>query len=280
MSVQPHPRVTGAPAEPTPSRLAAEAVTVGYGGLPVLRELSLSIAPGSGVALVGPNGSGKSTVLRALGRLLPVEAGAVLLDGDDLRRARPRQVARSLAVLAQDPSAPDGLTVAELVRQGRYPHLGPLRPPTETDRAAVAEALALTATERFADRPVRTLSGGERQRVWLALTLAQDARTLLLDEPTTYLDVGHQLEVLDLVARLRAERGLTVVTVLHDLDHAARYADRIVALRGGRIVADGPPDEVVTPRLLAEVFRVRATVLPDPETGRPVTLVHAPLEEG
>ncbi|WP_052665509.1 ABC transporter ATP-binding protein [Nitriliruptor alkaliphilus] len=261
---------------PTPT-LGAHGLHLGYGDRSVVRSLHLDIRPGSIVALVGPNGSGKSTVLRSLARLHTPLSGTVLLDGRPIAERPTREVARRLGVLPQDPGSPDGLTVRELVQQGRYPHLGPLRPPGAADREAVDEALRLTDTAVLAERQVGELSGGERQRVWLALVLAQEARTLLLDEPTTFLDVGHQLEVMELIARLRRERALTVVVVLHDLDHASRFADRIVALRDGEILADGAPQDVVTPDLLAALFRVRASVITDPETGRPVCLVHQSL---
>lgn len=257
--------------------LAARQASLAYDTKPVIAGLNLDVEAGSIVALVGPNGSGKSTALRAFAGLLAPTTGVVQLDGSPITSQPRRHVARRLAVLPQHSHAPAAMTVHELVTQGRYAHLGPLRPASAADRDAVNDALELTGTMPFAHRPVSSLSGGERQRVWIALTIAQQARTLLLDEPTTFLDVGHQLEVLDLIARLRDDRNLTVVIVLHHLDHAARYADRIVALHEGSVAADGQPHEIITPKLLADVFHVRATVIADPELGCPVCLVHAPL---
>lgn len=264
----------------TASPLRAEGVAAGYGGQAVLVGLDLAIGPGSITALVGPNGSGKSTLLRVLARLLVPTRGAVLLDGEVITRLPTAEVARRLAILPQGPGVPAAVTVRELVEQGRYPHTGPLRGLSRADHAAADEALALTGMAAYAHRPLAALSGGERQRAWIALTLAQATSALLLDEPTTFLDIGHQLEILDLIRCLNRERGLTIVLVLHDLNQAARHADRMVALAGGRIVADGPPATVLTPALCAEVFGVRAHVLADPATGAPVCLPYAPVRAG
>jgi len=255
--------------------LTADAVSVGYNGQTILERLSLNITRGGVTALVGPNGSGKSTLLKAMARLVPLQAGAVYLDGKAITREPTRVVARELAILPQGPVAPAGLTVAELVEQGRYPHAGALRMLRRQDHAAIREALELTDTLRFADRPLERLSGGERQRAWIALALAQATPILLLDEPTTFLDIGHQLEVLELVRRLNRERGLTVVLVLHDLNQAARYSDRMVALHQGQIVADGPPMAVLTASLLEQIFGVQASIVTDPVTGTPVCLPYA-----
>lgn len=259
-------------------KLAAEAVTVGYSEQPVVEQLSLSIEANSITALVGPNGSGKSTLLKAMARLLPVRAGGVYLDGKAITKMGDRAVAKELAILPQGPSAPAGLTVGELVEQGRFPHAGALRMLGRQDHASIEEALVQTDMARFRHRPLHGLSGGERQRAWIALALAQDTPILLLDEPTTFLDVGHQLEVLELVARLKRERGMTIILVLHDLNQAAHYAQRMVVLERGRIVADGAPNGVLTPELLAKVFRVHASVITDPATGSPVCLPHAPVQ--
>jgi iron complex transport system ATP-binding protein len=255
--------------------LRTERLRAGYGADVVLEGLSLGIERGTITALVGPNGSGKSTLLKTLGRLLRPSAGAVLLDGDEIAHLRTAEVARRLAILPQGPVAPAGLSVGELVEQGRFPHAGPLRMLRRQDHAAIGEALALTGMTGFAERPLDALSGGERQRAWIALALAQATPVLLLDEPTTFLDIGHQLEVLELLQRLNRERGMTLILVLHDLNHAARYADRLVVLQGGGVVADGPPREVLTTALLGEVFGVRASILADPESGAPVCLPHA-----
>lgn len=252
------------------SGLSASELRVDYGALMALRGLNITIEPGSIVALVGPNGSGKTTLLRSLGRLLSPHAGCVVLNGRDLADLRTADVARQLAVLPQAPEVPAVLSVAELVAHGRYAHLGALRRPGKADRDAVEQALALTGMTTMADRDVDTLSGGERQRAWIALTLAQGSPMLLLDEPTTFLDIGHQLEVLELLEGLRSTTGRTVVLVLHDLNQAAWFADRIVVLHQGRIVADGPPGEVVEPGLLARVFGVSAEVRVDAGRNRPV----------
>lgn len=255
--------------------LTADQLTVRYDAQAVVSALSLSITRNEITALVGPNGSGKSTLLKALARLLNPSAGAVYLDGRLITSLPTQAVARELAILPQGPVAPAGITVAELVEQGRYPHAGPLRMLRRQDHAAIREALELTDTARYADRPLDNLSGGERQRAWIALALAQATPILLLDEPTTFLDIGHQLEVLDLVQRLNREHGLTVVLILHDLNQAARYADRMVALHQGQIAADGPPTAVLTTSLLAQVFGVQASIVTDPVTGAPVCLPYA-----
>jgi iron complex transport system ATP-binding protein len=266
-----------APRRPT---LEARAVRIGYGERTVIDGIDLAIEPGTITCLVGPNGSGKSTLLKGCARLLELKGGRVLLEGDDIRQISSMEVARRLAVLPQAPTTPSNLTVRELVEQGRYPHVGALRMLRRQDGEAVARALAATGMLAFVDRDVDQLSGGERQRAWIALALAQETPTLFLDEPTTFLDVGYQLEVLHLVRRLNAEQGMTVVMVLHDLNHAAAYADRVVCLQAGAIVADGPPGAVITPALLRDVFRVHASILADPVTGRPVFLPHRPAEAG
>lgn len=255
--------------------LAAEQIGVGYSERAVLHDLSLHIRHGQITALVGPNGSGKSTLLKALARLLQPSKGSILLDGKAIHTLSTTQVARQMAILPQGPTAPHGLTVRELVEQGRYPHVGALRMLKTQDHAAIEMALALTHMNEFAHRALDSLSGGERQRAWIALTLAQDTPILLLDEPTTFLDIGHQLEVLELVQQLNRERSMTIVLVLHDLNQAARYADRMVVLNRGQVRADGTPSAVLTPDLLAEVFGVRANIVADPVTGAPVFLPYA-----
>jgi iron complex transport system ATP-binding protein len=254
----------------------AEGLAAGYGARLVVEGLDLAIEPGSVTALVGPNGCGKSTTLKALARLLGPAAGAVYLNGLAIHDLPARTIARELAVLPQSPAIPSALTVRELVEQGRFARVGPLRMLRRQDHAAVETALAATHLEAFVHRRIDELSGGERQRAWIALALAQETPILLLDEPTTFLDIGHQLEVLELVGRLNRERGMTIVLVLHDLNQAARYADRMVVMENGRIVADGPPEAVVTPDLLARVFRIRANVVRDPSCGAPVCLPYAP----
>ena len=253
-----------------PIRLAQ--VSAGYGRRMVLDGFDLGLRQGAITAIVGPNGSGKSTVIRAMARLLPTRSGVVLLDGRDIRSFGSRGIARLVSVLPQSPSSPPGLTVRELVELGRFPHTGLLGRLGAEGTRAVEEALALTDLGDFAERPLDELSGGERQRAWIALALAQGADTLLLDEPTTFLDVRHQFEVLDLVASLCAGRGMTVVMVLHDLLHAANYADRVVVVDNGRIVADGAPSAVLTVKLMRTVFGVAAKIFTEPESGRMVCL--------
>ncbi|MGW2768852.1 ABC transporter ATP-binding protein [Streptomyces sp. NPDC001275] len=261
----------------TKGAIRVEGLRFGYPGREVLNGIDLGIATGELVALVGLNGCGKSTLLRLCAGLLKPTAGRVLLGGDDLSSLSRRAAARRVALLHQQGPQVPGMTVRHLVRQGRYAARGPLGMLRDGDDAVCARAMADVGVTEWADRPVDALSGGERQRVRLAMALAQDTHVLLLDEPTTYLDLRHQLEVMQTVVRLREERGLTVVMVLHDLGHAARFADRIVALRHGRVAADGPPAEVVTPALLAEVLGVAGRVGRDPEGGWPVCYPDHPL---
>jgi len=244
--------------------LRADHVSLRYGDDVVVSDLDLDV-PSEGVTMiVGANGCGKSTLLRALARLLKPSAGSVLLDGRPIHELSTRTVARTLGLLPQTPLAPDGITVAELVARGRHPHRGWFGQHDAHDDLAVAEALALTGTTELAQRPVDELSGGQRQRVWIAMALAQEPSILLLDEPTTYLDIAHQIDVLDLLVDLSRDRGTAVVVVLHELNLAIRYADHLVAMRDGRIVAAGSPAEIVTPELVAEVFGLDALIVPDP----------------
>lgn len=255
---------------PATPRLAARGVEAGYGDRVVLDGLDLEIPTGAVTSVIGPNGCGKSTLLRVLARLLPPRAGTVLLDGEDLYARRARDVATVVGLLPQAPVAPDGLTVADLVALGRHPHRSWLRQWSPGDADQVARALATTGVEDLAARTVDTLSGGQRQRVWLAMTLAQETDILLLDEPTTYLDLAHAVDLLDLVDGLHADAGRTVVMVLHDLVLAARYSDHLVVMKDGRIVATGPPSRVVTEELLADVFGLAARVVADPVSGGPL----------
>lgn len=252
--------------------LTAAGISLGYRGRAVIDRLDLAVPPGAVTSVVGANGCGKSTLLRGLARLLPPSHGAVLLDGEDIAALPTKEVARRVGLLPQQPVVPPGLTVVELVHHGRHPHQRWGRVRAEEDAAVVAEALELTGTTELADRAVDELSGGQRQRVWIALTLAQRTDVLLLDEPTSFLDIAHQVEVLDLVRRLNAERGTTVVMVMHDLAMAARCSDHLVAMRDGVVVASGPPGEVVTEELVELVFGIRSRVIADPDTGTPVVL--------
>nr|WP_249138743.1 ABC transporter ATP-binding protein [Phycicoccus avicenniae] len=252
--------------------MRTDAVRLGYGDRVVVDGVSLDVPTGRTTAVVGPNGCGKSTLLRGLGRLLRPVGGSVLLDGDEIGTLSTREVARRVGLLPQQPVVPEGVTVLELVERGRHPHHGLFRTWGRADEEAVAAALERTDLVHLAGVPVDSLSGGQRQRVWLALVLAQQTPVLLLDEPTSFLDVAHQLDVLDLVRGLSEDAGSTVVMVLHDLGMAARYADHLVAMRDGAIVAEGPPGEVVTPAVVEEVFGVSASVLTDPDTGTPVVV--------
>ena len=255
-----------------PHTLEARSVTLAYDDRTVVDGLSLTLPPGRISVIVGANGSGKSTLLRGLARLLKPAGGAVHLDGEDIRSLSTRAVARTVGLLPQSPVPPGGITVAELVGRGRYPHQGWFRQWTPEDDAAVAAALQATDTLSFADRNVDELSGGQRQRVWIALALAQQTDILLLDEPTTFLDVAHQVEVLDLVTDLNARAGTTVAMVLHDLNLAARYADHLIVLKDGRLVAEGVPSEVVTPARVLDVFGLPCAVITDPVAGTPLVL--------
>ena len=252
--------------------LRAVGLCLAYDGREVVTGLDLALPPGAVTAVVGANGCGKSTLLRGLARLLRPVGGTVLLDGRPLHELPSREVARTIGILPQSPSAPEGITVADLVGRGRHPHQGWFRQWSAADDGVVASALEATGTLDLASRRVDELSGGQRQRVWIAMALAQDPDILLLDEPTTFLDVTHQLEVLDLLADLNRERGTTVVMVLHDLNLAARYADHLVVMRDGAITALGRPGEVLTAELVADAFALRARVVPDPVTGSPMVV--------
>jgi iron complex transport system ATP-binding protein len=270
---RPAPADTAAtvPAAPPPS-LRAEQLRLTYGDRVVVDGLDLVIPPGKISVIVGANACGKSTLLRALARLLNPTAGSVQLDGKAIHTLPTRQVARQVGILPQAPVAPEGLTVIDLVSRGRAPHQTWWRQWSAADEAAVAEALAATGVTEFADRPVDELSGGQRQRAWIAMAVAQQTPVLLLDEPTTFLDLSHQIDVLDLVVDLNRRDGRTVVMVLHDLNQACRYADHVIAMKAGRIVAQGAPAEVVTAELVAEVFDVRCAVTEDPLTGTPLVI--------
>jgi len=249
-----------------------DGVTLGYADRTVVEDLDLAVPTGRITCIVGANACGKSTLLRAAARLLKPREGRVLLDGKDLHAMRTRTVARTLGLLPQSPVAPEGIAVADLVSRGRHPHQGPLARWTREDDEAVAEALRLTDTADLADRCVDELSGGQRQRVWIAMALAQHTDLLLLDEPTTFLDVAHQVEVLDLLTDLNRARGTTIVMVLHDLNLAARYADHLVAVRAGRLHAAGEPAAVLTPEVVREVFGMESVVVTDPVSGGPVVI--------
>ncbi|WP_119696277.1 ABC transporter ATP-binding protein [Microbacterium halotolerans] len=269
----------GTPASPHPAsaaspdhvRLSAEGLTLRYDQRIISESLGFDVPPGSFTVIIGPNASGKSTLLRALSGLLKPTAGSVVLDGADIAKLSPKRIAARIGLLPQSSSAPDGITVAELVSRGRFAHQRMLRQWSPADEAAVAEALNETATRELSARRVDELSGGQRQRVWIAMVLAQQTPMILLDEPTTFLDVAHQIDVLNLLHRLNSS-GRTVVAVLHDLNQAARYASHIVAMADGRIVAQGSPGETITSQLVHDVFSLPNLVIPDPATGTPLVI--------
>ena len=251
-----------------PSRLRADAVTAGYDKRMILTDLSVEVPDGSFTVIVGANACGKSTLLRTLARLLAPTAGTVLLDGAPIASYPTKEVARRIGLLPQTSIAPDAITVAELVARGRYPHQGVLRQWTPADEEATLQAMDATGVTDLSSRRVDELSGGQRQRVWVAMVLAQQTGLLLLDEPTTFLDIAHQVELMDLFSELH-EAGSTVVAVLHDLNQAARYATHLIAMKDGAVVAQGAPGEIVTAELVNYVFDLPCLVTPDPVTGTP-----------
>ena len=251
------------------SGLRAKDLSLGYEGADIISSLSLNIPTAQVTSIIGPNGCGKSTLLRGLGRLLAPRSGEVFLDGIPLRQHSTRHIATRISVLPQTPTAPSGLTVADLVSRGRHPRQKWYQQFSTTDESVVEAALEATDILELADTPLEDLSGGQRQRAWISMTLAQETGILLLDEPTTYLDLAHQVDVLELVRRLNREHHRTVVMVLHDISLAARYSDHIVAMKDGAIIAQGDPTEVITSESLLEVFGLNAHVVTEPTEGRP-----------
>lgn len=262
----PHP--PGARVDLDASRLRIEHATIGYDRNVISEGLSVAIPNESFTVIVGPNASGKSTLLRGLSRLLKPSAGSVILDGADIHSHKAKHVAKLLGLLPQTSLAPDGIRVADLVARGRYPYHNLVRQWTENDEHAVAAAMNATRASDLSARLVDELSGGQRQRVWVAMALAQETDILLLDEPTTFLDIAHQIELLELFTDLN-KAGRTLVAVLHDLNHAARYATHMIAMRDGAIVAQGTPAEIMTAEMVEEVFGLECIVVPDPITGTP-----------
>ncbi|WP_216216727.1 ABC transporter ATP-binding protein [Amycolatopsis aidingensis] len=253
------------------TRLTARELTLGYGDRVVSTRLSLDIPDGAFTAIVGPNACGKSTLLRAFVRLLRPDEGQVRLDERAVGAYPPKSLARMLGFLPQDPLAPENIRVRQLVGRGRFPHQALLSTWSPADERAVTKAMSDAGVADLADRPVHELSGGQRQRAWVAMVLAQQTPYLLLDEPTSFLDITHQYQLLRLLARLRDE-GRTVITVLHDINQACRFADHVVAMRDGRIVAEGTAADIVDAELLKEVFDLPSIVVPDPVTGTPMVV--------
>lgn len=257
------------------SRLRANHLSIGYEDNTVIAGLSVQVPDGQVTAIVGPNACGKSTLLRGLARLIKPSGGQVVLDGQDIASLHTKEVARRLGLLPQTSIAPEGITVADLVSRGRFPHQKVMRQWSAADEAGVADAMAQTGVTELAGRLVDELSGGQRQRVWVAMVLAQQTPLILLDEPTTYLDIAHQVELLDLFTKLNREQNRTVVAVLHDLNHACRYADHIIAMKSGEIVAQGDPAAVITGELVEDVYGLACQIIEDPQTGTPLVIPRA-----
>lgn len=264
------PVATAPAAIPSTPSLATDRLSLGYGDRTIVEDLTIELPRGKITAIVGPNGCGKSTFLRSLARLLRPAEGTILLNGTDIQRARTRELARELAILPQSPLTPSGITVRELVAYGRFPHQGLLRSASRDDREAIDWALEVTNMTLMSDREVDSLSGGERQRAWIAMSLAQKTDVLLLDEPTTYLDIHYQMEVLSLVRDLNLNHGITVGWVLHDLNQAAAYSDKIIMLRDGKVVCQGEPHRVMTPSSIHDVFGIDCSVIQHPMGNVPV----------
>ncbi|MBD1837884.1 ABC transporter ATP-binding protein [Coleofasciculus sp. FACHB-64] len=254
------------------NRLSTRRLTLAYEGVPIIKNLDLAIPEGKITALVGANGCGKSTLLRGLARLLKPQNGTVYLDAADLFKLSTKEVAKQLGILPQEPVAPEGLTVRDLVALGRYPYQNWLQQWSKEDERLVALAFATTGMTELAERSLDTLSGGQRQRAWIAMALAQDTEILLLDEPTTFLDLAHQIEVLDLLLELNQTQGRTLVMVLHDLNQACRYADYLVAVKEGCVYAHGTPMQVMTEEMVREVFGLGCRIVEDPVAGTPMCI--------
>lgn len=254
--------------------LSAEHLQISYGNINIIEDLNLEIPKGKITAIIGPNGCGKSTTLKAMARILQPKGGTIYLDGKEIEKQSTKEIAKKMAILPQTPEAPSGLTVSELVTYGRFPHQNGFGRLTAEDRKVVNWSLEVTGMIQYKNRAIDALSGGQRQRVWIAMALAQETDLILLDEPTTYLDLAHQLEVLELLQRLNQEQGRTVVMVLHDLNHAARFADYMVAMRAGKLIREGTPEEVMTSETLREVFHIDAEIVQDPRTKKPICLTY------
>ncbi|GGB08239.1 ABC transporter ATP-binding protein [Macrococcus hajekii] len=255
-------------------RLSGEKITIGYGERDIVKELSVTIPDGRITSIIGPNGCGKSTLLKALARIIPVKEGQVVLDGRNIHQQSTKEIARKIAILPQSPEVADGLSAGELVSYGRFPYQKGFGRLTKEDKEVIDWALSVTGTYEFKERAVNDLSGGQRQRVWIAMALAQKTDIIFLDEPTTYLDISHQLEILDLVQTLNREQGTTIIMVLHDINQAVRFSDHLIAMKKGKIVTQGRTNDVLTTEVLAEVFNIDAELSTDPRTGKPLLVTY------
>ncbi|WP_270169062.1 ABC transporter ATP-binding protein [Paenibacillus sp. SYP-B4298] len=259
--------------------LTANKIDIAYNDTLIVKALDLQVPKGQITSIIGPNGCGKSTVLKAVGRLLKTKKGSVYLNGDDIQKLSTKEVAKQMAILPQTPTAPSGLTVGQLVAYGRFPHQRGFGKLSKEDKQIVAWALSVTQLAEFEHREVDTLSGGQRQRVWIAMALAQQTDLILLDEPTTYLDLAHQLEVLELLYELNRKQQVTIVMVLHDLNLAARFSDYMVAMRSGQVMKQGTSQQVMTTETLRAVFGIEADIMQEPRTGRPVYVTYQLLRD-
>lgn len=256
------------------ARIEGVSLSAGYGNGSIINDLNIKIPEGKITSIIGANGCGKSTILKTLSRMIEPEKGSVLLNGKEISKLPGIEVAKQMAILPQSPTAPKGLTVEELVAYGRYPHQKGFGKLNEKDRDKINWALEITGLSEFRERDVDALSGGQRQRVWISMALAQDTDLILLDEPTTYLDLVHQLEVLQLLQKLKEETGRTIALVIHELNMAARFSDHMIAVRSGEIIAYGSPEEIMTPEILSEIFMIDSVIMKDPRTGKPVCVTY------
>lgn len=261
------------------NRIETQSLDISYDDVLIVEELNLGIPAGKITSIIGPNGCGKSTILKAIGRILKSKAGVVYLNGQDISQLATKEVAKKMAILPQTPTAPSGLTVGELIAYGRFPHQKGFGKLTEEDKQIVTWALSVTKLSEFELREVDSLSGGQRQRVWIAMALAQQTELILLDEPTTYLDLAHQLEVLELLQELNQSQGCTIAMVLHDLNLAARFSDYMVAISKGKVICHGAPAEVLLPEVLREAFHIDAQIIIEPRTQRPLCLTYELIKE-
>lgn len=261
------------------SYITAQDLSVAYDNRVIVKEMNVEIPEGKITSIIGPNGCGKSTLLKAISRIKKPHKGIAYLQGEDIHKMKTKDVAKKLAILSQAPDLPGGLTVEQLVSYGRFPHQNGFQSLSTTDKEAIVAALENTNLMEFRDRPVDALSGGQRQRAWIAMALAQETELLFLDEPTTYLDMAHQMEVLELLERLNREEGRTIVMVIHDINHAARFSDHLIALKDGKLLFNGDPYHIICPPVLKEIFHIDAYIGTDPRTGKPVCITYNLLPE-